>query len=83
MNENKIKYYEMAKSWTEEYLKDRDIPIRVKFEAGEVMDDIHFLNVSLERLINGKGAEQRASYERIRKFKNIIEKSKTFVAQIK
>lgn len=82
MSETKNAYYEMAKEWAEKYLSERETPVRVKFEAGDILDDISFLTTSLDRLVYGQGAEQRASYERIRKFKNIIEKTKPFVAQI-
>lgn len=76
------KYYLMAIEWAENMLKQDNLPLSVKIEAGNVTDVRMFLEVNLQRLKESGGAVQSASYEQIRKFKVSCEKTKTLVGEI-
>ena len=82
MQDSNTKYYQMAIEWAEQYISSATERKSMKVDDGIITDDVEFLSVSLLRLKEGKGAEQRASYNRIRKFKNLIEKTKTLVGEI-
>jgi len=82
MQDSNTKYYQMAIEWAEQYISSATERKSMKIECGTITDDIEYLSVSLTRLKESKGAEQRASYNRIRKFKNLIEKTKTLVGEI-
>lgn len=72
------KYYAMAVSWGEEYLKENKKPQMMVYKAGETInDDRLFVSTSIERIKHGGGMEKIASYNRLRLFKNFIEKTKT------
>jgi hypothetical protein len=82
--EEKVDYYSMAIAWAENYLKENPDPKPFKYKQGETIDnDILFVSTSLERLKHNAGRERQASYNRIRIFKQFIEKTNTIGCLIK
>lgn len=82
--EEKVNYYLAAISWAENYLKENTEPKPFKYKQGETIDnDIQFVSTSLERLKHNTGREKLASYNRIRIFKQFLEKTNTIGCLIK
>jgi hypothetical protein len=82
--EKKIDYYSIAIAWAENYLKENTEPKSFKYRAGEtITDDIQFVSTSLIRLKHNSGREKHASYNRIRIFKQFLEKTNTIDGIIK
>lgn len=73
--EEKIDYYAIAIAWAENYLKENTESKSFKYKVGEVItNDIQFVSTSLDRLKYNQGRERQASYNRIRSFKQFLEK---------
>jgi hypothetical protein len=73
-NENEI-YYQKAIAWGEQYLSENKDSKVVNYKKGELInDDIFFVDVQIERIKFCKGKEKSAAYNRLRVFKQFIEK---------
>lgn len=82
--EEKVDYYAMAIAWAEKYLEENTEPKPFKYKAGEtITNDIQFVSTSLDRLKHNSGREKQASYNRIRIFKQFLEKTNTIGCLIK
>lgn len=69
-----VDYYKMAINWAEKYLEENKESKSFKIDVWVINDDLLFISTSLDRLKEGKGREKTASYNRIRKFKQFLEK---------
>jgi hypothetical protein len=82
--EKKVDYYSVAITWAENYLKENTEPKSFKYKQCEtITNDIQFVSTSLERLKFNSGREKHASYNRIRIFKQFLEKANTIDGIIK
>lgn len=82
--EEKVDYYSVAIAWAENYLKENTEPKPFRYREGETIDnDIQFVSTSLDRLKHNSGREKHASYNRIRIFKQFLEKTNTIDCLIK
>lgn len=68
-----VDYYKIAIDWAEAYLRDNTEPKEIKIEAGICRNDLQYVEVAMNRIKEGVGKEKYASYNRLRKFKKIIE----------
>lgn len=68
-------YYQMATNWVKEYLSNNETLLNYKSFDGITIHDTHkTLKVWLDRLENSQGSEKMASYVRIKKFKDYLNK---------
>jgi hypothetical protein len=75
MEEKNEEHYKKAISWGEQYLSENKNSKAVNYKKGETInDDIFFVDVQIERIKFCKGKEKSAAYNRLRVFKQFIEK---------
>jgi hypothetical protein len=75
MEEKNEEHYKKAISWGEQYLSENKNSKAVNYKKGETInDDIFFVDVQIERIKYCKGKEKSAAYNRLRVFKQFIEK---------
>ena len=68
-------YYQIAIDWVKDYLANNETILNCKSFDGITIHDTHkTLNVWLDRLENSQGSEKMASYVRIKKFKDYLNK---------
>lgn len=69
------KYYQKAIAWGEQYLSENKEVRSFEYRKGEVINnDITFVDVQIERIKFCTGKEKSAAYNRLRVFKQFIEK---------
>jgi len=72
---NQDKYYQMAIDWCNEYLKTSQTLIDYKSFDNIIIHDTHkTLNLWLYRLKESEGRDKFASFVRIKRFKDFINK---------
>lgn len=64
-------YYQMASNWVNEYLENNK-PESFMFEGNYIIDTHYTLKLWKDRLEQCSGAEQKASFIRIKKFKDYV-----------
>ena len=73
-NENET-YYQKAIEWGEQYLSENKEVRSFEYRKGEVINnDITFVDIQIERIKFCRGMEKSAAYNRLRVFKQFIEK---------
>jgi hypothetical protein len=83
MSNDSEKYYEMAISWGNQYLQDNSEPKEMRIKVGQIItNDLHYVDVNMERIMNGGGRERQAAYTRLREFKIFVENCKPIVDKI-
>lgn len=71
MEVNQGKYHQMAIEWVDKFVSENEPLINVKSFDGHIIANSHFtLELWKYRLLNNEGAEKRASYIKIKKFKD-------------
>lgn len=66
-------YYQMAVNWVNEYLENNK-PDSFNYEGNYIIDTHYTLKMWKDRLEQCRGAEQKASFVRIKKFKDYVSK---------
>lgn len=73
----------MAVEWGRQYLKENSEPKELRIKVGELItNDLHFVDVNVERIQHGGGRERQAAYARLREFKIFVENCKPIVDKI-
>jgi hypothetical protein len=74
MEEKKIDYYKIAVDWGKNYLLNNTESKSFKYKPAEtILDDLHFVSITILRIENSNGREKQASYRRMREFKRFLE----------